>query len=119
MKKIIFIALIVSGIQFGFSQTYTAEKYEVIGIGDDDIDGKMLDYTKVTVYPNPVSNVLTVESEQNIEKIAIYNRNGVKQTSIARTAEDKIALGNLKSGLYTVVVYLENGDAVRKTIVKA
>lgn len=64
----------------------------------------------VKIYPNPTTDFIHVEYNGAIDEIAIYNCQGKR---IYSTRERRIAVGDLHSGVYIVVI--KNGSEVVKT----
>ena len=77
------------------------------------------DLPKITVYPNPVTDVLNIESSSTITKIAIINLLG--QELISKNSNDfktEIDLSVLKSGNYLAKVYCNNSAQVIRIVKK-
>ena len=70
-----------------------------------------------SVYPNPVNNILTIESENatKINKIQIFNSIGQK---VLTSNELQLELSNLKNGYYQIRIELNNGISVNKKLLK-
>ncbi|MEI6489222.1 MAG: T9SS type A sorting domain-containing protein [Bacteroidota bacterium] len=86
------------------------------GIGIDEI----LEQNNVSVYPNPASNTITIESTKcKVQSIKIYNVLGEQVNSLKLTGNSKIEIdvSNLTQGVYFVEVETEKG-IVRKKFVK-
>lgn len=72
----------------------------------------------VKFYPNPVANVLTVESESfPITSVEIYSILGKKVKEIS-SSFNSIQLNNLSNGIYLVRIFSEKGFTSRKLIKK-
>ena len=69
----------------------------------------------ITVYPNPVSNILNIESPNAISEIVLFNLNG-KQ--IHSSSLEKIDLSPLDSGIYLLKVKTQSGNSFTKRIIK-
>lgn len=69
----------------------------------------------ITIYPNPVKNILNFKTEQNIVKVEIYDIAG-RILSSNPVSENKIDLSNLKSGNYILKLYTEKGTVNVKII---
>ena len=67
------------------------------------------------LYPNPVSDMLTVDSKLPLSKVEIYSILGQRVKEID-TNLNSISLNNLSNGIYIVRIYFENGTTVRKLI---
>ena len=72
----------------------------------------------IAVYPNPVSNLLTIEGQENFEvtKITIYNVLGEKVLE-KENPERIIGVDRLKFGIHLVVIDTDMGS-LHKTILK-
>ncbi|WP_197276086.1 T9SS type A sorting domain-containing protein [Mangrovimonas sp. TPBH4] len=73
----------------------------------------------VSVYPNPVSNVLNFRTNESILSIAIYDLQGrlVKRQDITLGVENfKCDVSNLSKGMYTVQVKTARGEEFLKVI---
>jgi len=67
------------------------------------------------LYPNPVSNVLSIDSQVPLTKVEIYSVFGQKVTEIY-SGFKTIETDNLSSGMYIFKIYSDNGTAVKKLI---
>lgn len=71
----------------------------------------------ISVYPNPVSNVLNVSSVSiAIERIEIFNQLG--QLVLGNSHQESIDISRLSQGVYFCKIKGENGNFERKRIVK-
>ena len=70
-----------------------------------------------TVYPNPTTDYLTIETSETLEYLLIYNSNGqvMKQTEVVNN--NQIFVDDLRKGNYYIVAKTENGY-VREQFVK-
>lgn len=73
------------------------------------------DDASLTLYPNPVSNLLTINATNRIEKIEVFNMLGKKVLS---SNSNKIDVSNLSSGMYISKIYQENDIISTKRFVK-
>ena len=70
-----------------------------------------------TVYPNPVSDVLTISSSNQVQRVEIFNIQG--QLVKAETGDvQSISVKDLANGLYTLKLTTENGTSMHKIIKK-
>ena len=82
-----------------------------------------LDYVNETrleanMYPNPVSNVLTINAEEDIQHISIYNILSVKvKEIIINNKEVVIDLSELESGMYLIEIQGKDEKNI-KTFIK-
>ena len=74
---------------------------------------------KITIYPNPASQIININANQNIDSIAIYDMLGkLIQTKNINSNTDSIDISNCNSGLYFCKIYLDNGAVETKKVVK-
>jgi hypothetical protein len=76
---------------------------------------------ELTVYPNPVSDVLSVNvANQRIERISVYNASGIEvyQNSRINSSEYKLNTCHLASGFYFITVQTNARVSTAKFIVK-
>jgi hypothetical protein len=71
---------------------------------------------KLTLYPNPVSNELNIDSDKAIQKTEVYNLTGGLVNSQAGN-NNTIDMSHLANGSYLVKVYTEN-SVTTKIIIK-
>ena len=69
-----------------------------------------------SVYPNPTSDILTIQSGTTFTRIEIYNQAG--QLIISKSNLDKIDVSELNQGLYFIKVIDEEGNFGISKIVK-
>ena len=80
-------------------------------LGIDDVS-----HTTISIYPNPVSEMLYVDSSEPIKTIKIFNKIG--QLVRSNSNYNKIDTENMQSGLYIVHVYFENGQSEIQKLIK-
>lgn len=68
------------------------------------------------VYPNPVKDVLTLNIQEKIEIVHVFDAQGV--TVLSTKNKEQINLSQLKTGWYIVAVKLENGTIISNKIIK-
>jgi hypothetical protein len=75
---------------------------------------------QVTLYPNPVKDVLHINSTEIISEVSVYNIQGkvIKTVSEINSNTSEINLSSLQNGVYFVTILSENGDKLSKKIVK-
>jgi hypothetical protein len=94
------------------SEDYAYVEFTFGGVGLEDAMEVM-----VSVYPNPTSDYLTVNSDK-IQKVELYNELGqVVLTSNQRGAQT-ISLANLSKGTYVVKAYADGAVATSKVVVR-
>lgn len=82
----------------------------------DNLDKK----EKVHIYPNPVTDVLTIRLEYvEGEKVEVYNAMGqLVQTQTMKAMATEVAVDELPSGVYWVKVYTDKGAASERIFVE-
>lgn len=70
----------------------------------------------VSIYPNPVENILTIAADYNVESIKIYSLLG--QLVHTNTNKNTIDLSSLAKGIYMGEIKLNNGQTISKKIIK-
>ena len=66
------------------------------------------------VFPNPVKDVIQINSLKTIDEINVYNNLGVKITQSFNT--DRIDLSQFNAGLYFLEISLGNNRITKKII---
>jgi hypothetical protein len=70
---------------------------------------------KVSLYPNPIRDILNIETETEIKSVEIYNLQGQK---IKTALSKQVNVSDLASGIYMVRMQDENNAIETKRIVK-
>ncbi|MEO7976688.1 T9SS type A sorting domain-containing protein [Flavobacterium sp.] len=91
---------------------YIKTAYATLGLGDN------IEASKLSLYPNPVSDQLYISSEsQKIENVMIYSLSGTIVKNVSRVVES-IDMSNLATGNYLVRVTTGEGIITKKIIKK-
>lgn len=72
------------------------------------------DITNVSIYPNPVKEILNVISDEEVVSISVYNSNGVEVAS--SFGSDRVDMSQLSEGVYIVRIRTNNGVRTISTI---
>ena len=70
------------------------------------------------IYPNPVENNLTIDTDEVITEINIYSITGVLVYSETSVSDNVINVSDLNNGIYFINIKTENGDVVKRFIKK-
>jgi hypothetical protein len=73
--------------------------------------------SKIKMYPNPVANILNVDSVSTIEKVSVYNLVGLEV--ISKSINSKLVsldVSNLQSGIYIVKASIDNKVSASRLI---
>ncbi|MBS3738872.1 M12 family metallo-peptidase [Mesohalobacter halotolerans] len=73
---------------------------------------------EVSVYPNPVDNLLNISSKTALSQLIIYDIKGkiVSKKSLNQELDTKMDLGSLGSGVYFIKLISENSSIVKRVI---
>lgn len=91
------------------TNNYITTVQNTLGLQENDF------INNISVYPNPVKNILNFKTEHNISKIEVYDIAG-RILSSNLVSENKIDLNNLKTGNYILKLYTEKGIMNSKII---
>ena len=70
---------------------------------------------KVSIYPNPVKDVVKVESTEKIEKVALFSLDGKK---LVEQNHNVLNISNLPKGIYLLKADFTSGKSSTKKVVK-
>lgn len=78
------------------------------------------DQIKCRVFPNPVSNILYIESDKEISSIALFNITGIQVIEKSNLCDYSVSidLTGLNPGLYIARIVLSNGNVIVTRVVK-
>ena len=87
-------------------------------VATDTLSSVNENYLETKIYPNPVDNILNINTEEDIQSISIYNVLSVKVMELTiNNKEAVIDLSDLESGLYFVEIIGKNEKSI-KTFIK-
>ena len=82
--------------------------YSILGVSTDQIDNDFA----VTIFPNPTSDFINIQNIDavNIEQVSIMSMNGqlVLEKQINQESDFKLNVSALTSGVYTLLLHLDN-----------
>lgn len=90
---------------------FVAGECETLGVSD-------LSTVDFDYYPNPVNDFLTIQSQETVESIDVYNLLGQIISTSNKISDGKIDLSALNSGIYLVKATFEGGNTGTFKIVK-
>jgi len=105
---------IADTIEYGCLQDQVFELLYLIGINDVLANNNSL-LEQILIYPNPVKEVLNIESTYPINEIKIYNVLGVLVME-QQNPKYQINISNLPSGLFVVKLNTGQGTITKKII---
>lgn len=93
------------------TNNYTTSIQNTLGLQENDF------INNISVYPNPVKDILNFKTEHNISKVEVYDIAG-RILSSNSVRENKIDLSELKTGNYILKLYTGKGIMNTKIIKK-
>ncbi|MCQ9639431.1 T9SS type A sorting domain-containing protein [Chryseobacterium sp. WG14] len=72
--------------------------------------------TEISVYPNPGSDFINLESKEDIKKVSVNSLDG--KTVLITDSAKNINISNLPKGTYILQAELKNGGSVTRKIIK-
>lgn len=97
------------GISFGTRRPFIPQDGNVL------LADKNFQTIEFTAYPNPTANLITVNVNDEIKNVTIYNVIGAKLMS---TSSNQMDISHLASGTYIIKVITEKGIGTQKIIKK-
>ncbi|WDF46453.1 T9SS type A sorting domain-containing protein [Chryseobacterium sp. KACC 21268] len=91
--------------------------FQAIGYSKSSLAVNDFNKNNFSFYPNPVKNEMTIVSNQEAERILIYNTAG-QLVKDATVSNNKVNVSNLTSGNYVGKVMLRNGKTETVKIIK-
>ena len=86
-----------------------ADEFGSINLGIDEME-----ISKFSIYPNPATNFITIDSEIPVGKYQIFNGSG--QKLMEGSERNKINISELSAGIYFIKFQIENKNYVSKLI---
>lgn len=77
-----------------------------------------LNTNQILLFPNPATDDLTIQSEQQISSVIVFNLNGTIVKEILLENTHKIQINDLEKGIYFVDITLSNHSTVREKFIK-
>lgn len=79
-----------------------------------------IDFSRLSIYPNPVNSTLNIEADQQISSYVIRDLNGrVIRYDLLKAKSASIDVEFLPTGFYLIETLMEDGTKVSKKILKA
>jgi len=93
------------------SRELVAHYLHVDGVGETNVN--------IEIYPNPVSDKLTIEADEALQSVEVYNMMGALVISLKDQADKvELSVGDLTIGTYFVRMATQSGVATRKFVKK-
>ena len=83
-----------------------------------DVDNVIEEYeNKFNIYPNPVNDILVIDTDEEIEEINIYNIVGISVFKVNNIKHD-INVSDFAEGVYFISIKTDKGEVVKRFIKK-
>lgn len=99
-----------------FLDNFVFYSYKPVG-SPTDIDSQMAD-RKLTVFPNPVADVLNVNCSSPVRKISLFDPLGQLVYSLSGKDSYEVNVSHLPSNFYLLRVETEDGNVLTRKIIK-
>jgi hypothetical protein len=70
----------------------------------------------LTIYPNPATDIITIETDEQVINIELFSSIGQK-INVTANAKQQINISDLAAGAYSLIIHTTNGN-VQKRFVK-
>lgn len=76
--------------------------------------------SKIEIFPNPVISTIQLKSSENIIQYKIYDCQGKlkSENKLLKSRQFSADINNLISGIYHIIILLENGQTISKQFIK-
>jgi hypothetical protein len=91
---------------------YTTSGCRIRGEKEEEIDETLNNF--ISVYPNPVNNVLEIKADNAIKSVILIDVSG-KQTT-AELKNNTIDMSKFSAGMYTIKIYTTDGVSIKKIV---
>lgn len=99
------------------SNTFNARGFSISVVEVENTLGlEDISKNSITVYPNPVKDVLTIEANTALKRIMVYSIDGSKVLTVKNIKNNSIDLSTLTSGMYLLKIETNKGSEFKKLI---
>ncbi|WEK69787.1 MAG: T9SS type A sorting domain-containing protein [Candidatus Chryseobacterium colombiense] len=71
----------------------------------------------IEIFPNPVSDLITIKTDQKVENVSVYDISG-KNSNVTILRDNKVDVRNLPAGSYIMTIETKEGKTTKKFIKK-
>jgi hypothetical protein len=89
----------------------TSNTLNVTGVGIENLSNISL-----TIYPNPATDIITIETDEQVTGVELFSAIGQK-INVTANAKQQINISDLAAGAYSLIIHTTNGN-VQKRFVK-
>ena len=116
MKKLLFSLLFVNQLfQNAFTQDWIFNKD--FPVNATPVNENFHTSFSLSVYPNPVQNILNIQTQEIIKEIAVYDVLG-KKLAVSQVSTNSIDVSNLAQGMYIFKVMNDNDKSFSTKFIK-
>lgn len=80
------------------------------------VDDLVEEDLSISVYPNPASEIITVEASFHIDSVELFDITGKKVLKSVQT--NAIKVNHLPNGIYLIKIFTEKGSLTKKMVIK-
>lgn len=103
-------------LKFAFTSTYGNNIWlDNVYIANSPLAIETVESSNLSIFPNPVKDVLTINYDKAISQIYVYDVNG-KLVKTITTVDNTINVSDLSEGVYMLNIQTEEGLIVRKIV---
>jgi hypothetical protein len=97
------VSVAADGTLFGINNGNILRFYPAVSTGINEVV-KSLNFS---VYPNPANSIVTINTQENIKEITMFNLLG--EVVLTETVKNTINVSNINNGIYLLQVKTTNG----------
>lgn len=117
IKKIIFLIFFLFFLGEINAQTTVIQDSGIKNSQEEQSYEDKLLTQNIKLYPNPVSNILSIDSKIKLTKVEIYTLLGQKVKIVNKNFRS-INIEDISNGIYMIKIHSKKGTTVRKLIKK-
>ncbi len=99
----------------GNNQQFKLENLVIVKSAKDDLP-EISSTVPVSIYPNPVSNYLSISTSQTIQKTSIYSSKGDLVLENSTPENETVDVSSLKTGIYVIKIELKDSVSTMRFI---
>ncbi|MDB4225727.1 T9SS type A sorting domain-containing protein [Algibacter sp.] len=109
----------ILSINSNITDTFNARRFSISVIEvNNTLSNNDFNQNNVSIYPNPVKDVLTIETNNTLKGVSVYNINGSRVFDIKNVSSKIIDLSTLNSGMYILKIETNETTEYKRLIKK-
>jgi len=109
-------SLDLEGHRTTLKQSNPDQKRMVLMLDQEERNRRLLN-KNIDIFPNPVSDLLTIKTDQKVENVSVYDISG-KNSKVTILRDNKVDVRNLPAGNYMINIETKEGKTTKKFIKK-